>query len=82
MIMDQYKEQYRKETEQIHAPAELIARTKAAMREEEARIRREFALQGAGTESRGISAVAGPAMVPAGGRNYGRALMSENGLIR
>ena len=72
MIMDQYKEQYRKETEQIHAPAELIARTKAAMREEEARIRREFALQGAGTESRGISAVAGPAMVPAGGRNYGK----------
>lgn len=72
MIMDQYKEQYRKETEQIHAPAELIARTKAAMCEEEARIRREFALQGAGTESRGISAVAGPAMVPAGGRNYGK----------
>lgn len=72
MIMDQYKEQYRKETEQIHAPAELIARTKAAMREEEARIRREFALQGAGTESRGISAVAGPAMVLAGGRNYGK----------
>ena len=72
MIMDQYKEQYRKETEQIHAPAELIARTKAARREEEARIRREFALQGAGTESRGISAVAGPAMVLAGGRNYGK----------
>lgn len=72
MIMDQYKEQYRKETEQIHAPAELIARTKAAMREEEARIRREFALQGAGTESRGISAVASPAMVLAGGRNYGK----------
>ena len=72
MIMDQYKEQYRKETEQIHAPAELIARTKAAMREEEARIRREFALQGAGTESRGMSAVAGPAMVPASGRNYGK----------
>ena len=72
MIMDQYKEQYRKETEQIHAPAELIARTKAAMREEEARIRREFALQGAGTESRGISAAAGPALVPAGGRNYGK----------
>lgn len=71
-MMDQYKEQYRKETEQIHAPAELIARTKAAMREEEARIRRESALQGAGTEGRGISAVAGPAMVPAGGRNCGK----------
>ena len=48
MIMDQYKEQYRKETEQIHAPAELIARTKAAMREEEARIRREFRAAGSG----------------------------------
>lgn len=44
MTMDQYKEQYKKETEQIHAPAELIARTKAAMREEETRIRREFAV--------------------------------------
>lgn len=71
-MMDQYKEQYKKETEQIHAPAELIARTKAAMREEEARIRRELALQGAGRESRGLAAVAGPAMVPAGGRNYGK----------
>lgn len=44
MTMDQYKEQYKKEVEQIHAPAELIARTKSAMREEEARIRREFAV--------------------------------------
>lgn len=44
MTMDQYKEQYKKEMEQIHAPAELIARTKAAMRVEEARIRREFAV--------------------------------------
>ncbi|MDE7360067.1 MAG: hypothetical protein K2N39_11705 [Lachnospiraceae bacterium] len=49
-MMDQYKEQYKKETEQIHAPVELIARTKAAMREEEARIRREFAVQAAGPE--------------------------------
>lgn len=40
-MMDQYKEQYKKETEQIHAPADLIARTKAAMREEEARIQKE-----------------------------------------
>lgn len=44
MMMDQYKEQYKKEMEQIHAPAELIARTKAAMRVEEARIRREYAV--------------------------------------
>lgn len=42
-MMDQYKEQYKKETEQIHAPADLIARTKAAVREEEARIQRERA---------------------------------------
>lgn len=48
--MNPYKEQYHKETEQIHAPAELIARTKAAMREEEARIRGEFAVQAAGPE--------------------------------
>lgn len=72
MMMDQYKEQYKKETEQIHAPAELIARTKAAMREEEVRIRRELALQGAGRESRRMAAAAGPAMVPADGRNYGK----------
>lgn len=56
MIMEQYKEQYKIETEQIHAPAELIARTKAAMREEEARIRRELALQGAGAENKRVSA--------------------------
>lgn len=43
MTMDQYKEQYNNETEQIHAPAELIARTKAAMREEEMRIRQKSA---------------------------------------
>lgn len=40
-MTDQYKEQYQKETEQIHAPADLIARTKAAMREEEMRMQRE-----------------------------------------
>lgn len=44
-MTDQYKDQYKKETEQIHAPADLIARTKAAVREEEARIQREFAAQ-------------------------------------
>lgn len=70
--MDQYKEQYRKETEQIQAPAELIARTKAAMREEEARIRREFALQGAGTESRGMSAAASSVMVPVNDRSHAK----------
>lgn len=53
-MTDQYREQYKKETEQIHAPAALIAKTKAAMREEEARIRREFTAQTA---------------VPAGDRN-------------
>lgn len=72
MTMDQYKEQYRKETEQIQAPAELIARTKAAMREEEARIRREFALQGAGTESRGMSAAASSVMVPVNDRSHAK----------
>ena len=41
--MDQYKEQYNNETEQIYAPAELIARTKTAMREEEMRIRQKSA---------------------------------------
>lgn len=54
MTMDQYKEQYKKETEQIHAPADLIAKTKAAMRQEEVRIRRELAVQVAGTESKGV----------------------------
>lgn len=44
-MMDQYKERYKTETEEIHAPADLIARTKAAVREEEARIQREFAAQ-------------------------------------
>lgn len=47
-MTDQYKDQYKKETEQIHAPADLIARTKAAVREEEARIQTERAAQTAG----------------------------------
>lgn len=47
-MTDQYKERYKKETEQIHAPADLIARTKAAVREEEARIQAERAAQTAG----------------------------------
>lgn len=49
--MDQYKEQYKKETEQIHAPADLIARTKAAVRQEEARIQREQAERPAAQEA-------------------------------
>ena len=53
-MMDQYKEQYNRETEQIHAPAELIARTKAAMREEERRILQMSASQMAEAETRGI----------------------------
>lgn len=50
-MMDQYKEQYKKETEQIHAPADLIARTKAAVRGEEARIQREQAERPAAQEA-------------------------------
>lgn len=72
MMMDQYKEQYKKETEQIHASAELIARTKAAMREEEARIRREFAVKGAGMENKGISAASGSVIAPASDTNYAK----------
>ena len=70
MTMDQYKEQYKKETEQIHAPADLIAKTKAAMRQEEVRIRRELAVQVAGTESKGLSAVPGPVIIPADAKSY------------
>lgn len=56
-MIDQYKEQYKKETEQIHAPADLVARTKAAVREEEARVQRERAAQGAASGMQEISAV-------------------------
>lgn len=66
--MNQYKEQYKKETEQIHAPAELIARTKEAMREEEVRIRREFAVQTAEPEK--VSVLSGQTAVPARNRDY------------
>ena len=42
MMMNQYNmDQYNKETSQIHAPADLIRRTKEAVREEEQRIARE-----------------------------------------
>lgn len=53
-MTDQYKDQYKKETEQIHAPADLIARTKAAVREEEARIQAERAAQTAGLAGQGV----------------------------
>lgn len=36
--MEQYREQYREETAQVHAPTELIERTKAAVRAEEERV--------------------------------------------
>lgn len=68
MTMDQYREQYKKETEQIHAPAELIAKTKAAMREEEARIRREFTAQT--TEPEKVSMFSGQTAGPARNRDY------------
>lgn len=55
--MDQYKEQYKKETEEIHAPADLIAKTKAAVREEEVRIQRERASQTAGLGMQAVPAV-------------------------
>lgn len=69
-MMDQYKERYKQETEQIHAPVELIARTKAAMREEEARIRRELAVQTAGSETGRKQAVSVQMAVPAGETKY------------
>ena len=56
-MMDQYKEQYKKETEQIHAPADLIAKTKAAVREEEARMQRERAVQTVGFGMQVVPAV-------------------------
>lgn len=39
--MEQYREQYREETAQVHAPTDLIERTKAAVRVEEERLMRE-----------------------------------------
>ena len=43
--MEQYREQYREETAQVHAPIDLIERTKAAVRVEEERIKRERTVQ-------------------------------------
>lgn len=46
MMKDQYNmNQYMKETSQIHAPADLIRRTKEAVRAEEQRIQKESAVQ-------------------------------------
>ncbi|MBD5518172.1 MAG: hypothetical protein HDR07_06670, partial [Lachnospiraceae bacterium] len=44
-MMEQYREQYREETAQVHAPIDLIERTKAAVRAEEERIKRERTTQ-------------------------------------
>ena len=70
MMIDQYKEQYNRETEQIHAPAELIARTKAAMREEERRILQMSASQMAEAETKGIREDSGMPSASAGDRKY------------
>ena len=43
--MEQYREQYREETAQVHAPIDLIEKTKAAVRAEEERILRERTAQ-------------------------------------
>lgn len=45
-MTDHYMDQYKKETSQVHAPMDLIERTKAAVREEEERILRERTVQG------------------------------------
>lgn len=68
-MTDQYREQYKKETEQIHAPAALIARTKTAMREEEARIQREFLAQTAEPKTENMPALSEKTAFPAGDRN-------------
>lgn len=55
-MIDQYKEQYKKETEQIHAPIDLIVRTKEAVRKEEARIQGERGAQAAESGIREVPA--------------------------
>ena len=45
-MTDQFLDQYKNETAQVHAPMDLIERTKAAVREEEERILRERTAQG------------------------------------
>ena len=42
--MEQYREQYREETAQVHAPIDLIERTKAAVRAENRKIKQEAVL--------------------------------------
>ncbi len=45
-MMDQYKNQYKEETSQIHAPADLLERTRQAVAEEEKRLQAENAMDG------------------------------------
>ncbi len=56
-MIDQYKEQYKKETEQIHAPMDLIVRTKEAVRKEEARMQGERRAQAAESGIQEVPAV-------------------------
>lgn len=71
-MTDLYKEQYKRETEQIHAPAALIARTKAAVREEEARILQGISAQAAESDKgeAEVSAVSEAGTVSIGDRKY------------
>lgn len=50
-MANQYTDQYKKETARIHAPIDLIERTKAAIREEEERLSREREAQEKVTET-------------------------------
>ena len=45
-MMDQYKNQYKEETSQIHAPSDLLERTRQAVAEEEKRLQAENAMDG------------------------------------
>ena len=66
--MEQYREQYRKETAQVHAPMDLIERTKAAVRAEEERILRERTAQ----QGMRRPEMAGPGVTYADYAKYGK----------
>ncbi|MBD5508776.1 MAG: hypothetical protein HDR05_12225 [Lachnospiraceae bacterium] len=66
--MEQYREQYREETAQVHAPIDLIERTKAAVRAEEERLLRERTAQSGMRQPE----MAGPGVTYADYAKYGK----------
>ena len=82
IMMDQYNmDQYNKETSQIHAPADLIRRTKEAVRQEEQRLERERQQQSTVTQPKPFRGKAYRWVLPAAAAVFCVIMLNVSGMI-